>query len=340
MNPRSVLDHWRDSGELNDAGYRQALLDLGLAPDAGRWRILAERLLLVGGVLCLLAGTLMLFASNWLAWPRLARVGVAEAGWLALLAWAYLAKPQGFAKRWALFAVGTMSGIWLAVIGQAYQTGADVWQLFAVWAALALPWALIAHFVPLWGLWIVIVSVGLQLWLPHAPWRAPISAFSPFEDTNLPLIVFWLAALAAVEWKRAAQAHWSERILPRLLGFGVGVLLTIPACLIAAGEHARAYGERTPGSDALILCVWLASLVAAIWFSLWRRDLFLLALPLFSVWAAVLSGILGRGNSSALLFPVAILAVGGLGGIGWFVHDRHRQWQAPAAKAAVVEVAP
>ncbi|AMP00419.1 hypothetical protein CAter282_2561 [Collimonas arenae] len=339
MNARSILDHWHDTGALDQQGYRQALRALHLAPDAARWRQLAARLLLIGGVLCVLAGTLMLFASNWLAWPRLARVGAAETGWLALLVWAFMTRPDNQARRWALFAVATMTGIWLAVIGQAYQTGADAWQLFALWAALALPWALLANFAPLWGLWIVIVSLALQLWLPHAPWRSALSAWDPFDNANLPLIGFWLAALAVAEWRQNAAAPWTARILPRLLGLGLALLLTIQACMILAGEHLHAFGEYSPTTNGLVLLLWLACVGAALYFYSLRRDLLMLALPLFSVWVAVLAWIANFTHDSGWLYPTALLAIGGLGGIAWWLHARHRQWQT-ASRSALQELAP
>src|SRR5690606_25106025 len=38
----------------------------------------------------------------------------------------------------AAIATGTL----LALVGQIYQTGADAWQLFLLWAVLLLPWVL------------------------------------------------------------------------------------------------------------------------------------------------------------------------------------------------------
>lgn len=333
MNARAILDHWQDTGALDQPGYRRALLALRLAPDAERWRQLAARLLLICGALCLLAGVLMVFASNWLSWPRLARVGAAEAGWLALLAWAFLARPGSEGRRWALFSVAAMSGIWLAVIGQAYQTGADVWQLFALWAALALPWALLAGFAPLWGLWIVIVSLALQLWLPHAPWRPALSAWSLFDDANLLLAAFWLAALVLAEWRQSAAASWTARILPRLLGLGLALLLTVQVSMVLAGEHPHVFGLAAGAGNGVILVLWLACVTTALLFYLRRRDLLLLALPLFSIWVAALAWVVGSANGDNWLYPVALLAIAGLGAIGWWLHTRHREWQGAPLQA-------
>lgn len=53
----------------------------------------------------------------------------------------------------------------LAFFGQTYQTGADPWQLFALWALLALPllWAVRGDL--LWTLWVLVVDTAMALWL-------------------------------------------------------------------------------------------------------------------------------------------------------------------------------
>lgn len=62
-----------------------------------------------------------------------------------------------------LLATLALGGL-LAFVGQTYQTGADAWQLFATWAALALLWALAARRDAMWALWLLITGLGLALW--------------------------------------------------------------------------------------------------------------------------------------------------------------------------------
>ncbi|WP_284209194.1 DUF2157 domain-containing protein, partial [Chitiniphilus shinanonensis] len=208
MDPRTRLETWHDHGALSRAGLRQALDGLGLRPDAARWRTSAERLLLGCGVLALLSGIVMMFAANWLAWPRLARVGLAAAIVLAALAASWLTRRDVPAHRWAVFALATLAGVLLAVIGQAYQTGADAWQLFALWALLALPWAAYLRWLPLWSLWLGIVSLALVAWQGVHRLEPLLLVFS--NDLNLPLLLGWAAAWAACE-RWADPAGWGRR---------------------------------------------------------------------------------------------------------------------------------
>lgn len=52
-------------------------------------------------------------------------------------------------------------GALLAFFGQHYQTGADTWQLFAIWSALVLPLAFIVRSNVLWCAWILIAAAAL-----------------------------------------------------------------------------------------------------------------------------------------------------------------------------------
>ncbi|MDP3626311.1 MAG: DUF2157 domain-containing protein [Hydrogenophaga sp.] len=60
-----------------------------------------------------------------------------------------------------LLAVGAL----FAYFGQTYQTGADAWQLFALWAALTLPLALGTRHDVVWAAWALVAAVGVSLWV-------------------------------------------------------------------------------------------------------------------------------------------------------------------------------
>ena len=64
----------------------------------------------------------------------------------------------------ALFCATLVLGGLLAFVGQTYQTGADAWQLFAAWAALALIWVGLSRRDWLWLVWVLIAAVGIVMW--------------------------------------------------------------------------------------------------------------------------------------------------------------------------------
>lgn len=63
----------------------------------------------------------------------------------------------------ALLGIGGL----FAYFGQTYQTGADPWQLFAIWAALTLPLCLGIRHDAVWAPWAMVCMSAIALWV-HA----------------------------------------------------------------------------------------------------------------------------------------------------------------------------
>ncbi|MDO5692435.1 MAG: DUF2157 domain-containing protein [Pseudomonadota bacterium] len=120
-----------------------------------------ERGLAVLAALLLGAGLIFWVAANWQDQTREFKLYLLE-GAVLVSSIAALAWPRG---RTALLLLATLAlGGLLAYVGQTYQTGADAWQLFATWAALALAWAVAARRDGLWAAWLLIVGLALALW--------------------------------------------------------------------------------------------------------------------------------------------------------------------------------
>jgi len=130
-------------------------------PARADWHRWLERALLMLGTALLCAGVIVFFAFNWDALHKFTKFGLLAGlltGLAALAAWRPAGDGVGQA---ALAGAQVVSGVWMAVIGQTYQTGADAWQLFALWTLLAVPWALAARAAPHWWLVIVVGNVAL-----------------------------------------------------------------------------------------------------------------------------------------------------------------------------------
>jgi uncharacterized membrane protein len=120
-----------------------------------------------------------------------------------------------------------LTGVLLAVIGQVYQTGADVFELFVAWAALILPWTVISRHAAHWLLWLVVAEVALVLYGEQV--------LVPVEDMSSELV--WVAvgatvalALAAREWAVHRGMAWLSGHWTRLvLLFGAVAALFAPA---------------------------------------------------------------------------------------------------------------
>lgn len=156
---RRALAHWRALGRLAPAGV--AAPWARTEPVATDWRRWLDTALMALGTALLCAGVIVFFAFNWQDLHKFSKFGLL-AGALTLLAGFAWLRPAGdTAGRAALGGAQVLAGVLLAVIGQTYQTGADAWQLFALWALLAVPWALAARAAPHWWLAIVVGNVAL-----------------------------------------------------------------------------------------------------------------------------------------------------------------------------------
>jgi uncharacterized membrane protein len=145
-----------------DAAGTQALFDAaGLAQEPPQvrqrlWPVTAILAAALGGF-----GLILWLAANWDTLGRLGRFALLQGVVVVMCvgaAWRpALRAPLGLL---ALLCIGGL----FAYFGQTYQTGADAWQLFAVWAALALPLCLGARSDVLWAPWALITLTAVSLW--------------------------------------------------------------------------------------------------------------------------------------------------------------------------------
>jgi uncharacterized membrane protein len=86
------------------------------------------------------------------------------------------------------------TGALFAYFGQTYQTGADPWQLFALWALLTLALCLGLRSDVLWVPWVLVAMAGVSLWVhAHSGHRWGVQ-----PDGFTVHMVGWAAALALV----------------------------------------------------------------------------------------------------------------------------------------------
>ena len=214
-------------------------------------------------------GIVFWIAANWQTLGRLGRFALLQGFVVAMCAGA-LWKPAARAPlgQLALLAIGAL----FAYFGQTYQTGADPWQLFAVWAVLALPLCLAARSDVLWAPWALIVMTGISLWV-HAHtghrWRVQ-------PDDLAAHVSGWLAALVLVGFLGAPLRNltgagvWGQRVaialaVVMITSTAIGGLVGSQALLhyalgllvlaLAAGLLARDASFEIFGLSAVALCL-------------------------------------------------------------------------------------
>jgi uncharacterized membrane protein len=156
MQGRSEILEWTEDGRIAARDLRRALELAGALPDAGAWRQFLDRLLLFAGTVLVAAGLIFFLAFNWHDLGRMAKFAMVEVVLVAALAAVWRFGVEHIAGKAALLGAALFTGALFALIGQTYQTGADTFELFAVWALAVLPWALVARFPALWLFWLLL----------------------------------------------------------------------------------------------------------------------------------------------------------------------------------------
>nr|WP_216627676.1 DUF2157 domain-containing protein [Corallococcus exercitus] len=219
-----------DAGILAPDAYGRALHLAVATPARPAWRAFLSTTLMALGSLLVLAGVVYFFAFNWAELGRFSKLGLVSLGIVgaAVGAWRLGERPAG---QFALLAAAVLVGPLLAVYGQAYQTGADPYELFIGWGVLILPWVALARFTPLWMLQLVLVNTGVILF-----WGQRMGRFGSHEE-QLALVLGLLNGFAWATYEHFAnqKVAWLRgRWMPRLLSLmalgplvGLGILFIV-----------------------------------------------------------------------------------------------------------------
>jgi uncharacterized membrane protein len=218
---------------LFDAGTltlkaRDAALEALRGPK--EWLKWFDRLLLGFGATLILAGVVFFFAFNWNKITPFQKFGLIELGIAACIVGAFFAGLEKLPGKVLLTGAAILVGVFLAVFGQVYQTGADAYELFLGWLLLVLLWILISRFAGLWLLGIVLLNLtlllyGAQVALPNDIWTA--------SGMFLLLALVDACLLALVEWGGSRGISWIvQPPLRQILLATALTCLTIPTIML------------------------------------------------------------------------------------------------------------
>ncbi|QXR36085.1 GDYXXLXY domain-containing protein [Alcaligenes aquatilis] len=246
-------------------------------------------------VLLLASGLVTWIAANWENWGHVAKFALAQGAVLisAGLALLFRRRSGGWghdlgvpAALTGLAAVAT--GGLLALIGQTYQTGADPWQLFALWTVLIIPWVFTVRSVFLSVLWLVLINTAFYLWIDVA--RLDWFGRSYTSQTLLALAVNALLLLAAETIWRARHDPW--RIVPRVAAIAVGFFIG---------------AQVMEGNFLLGLALFLALYGV---YRYRRPDLLIMSLASFGAYGSLSMLIIEYAGDAFLLIVVVIVGLG------------------------------
>lgn len=287
-----------EAGVLGEAARGRAYELLSMTPPAGVWLQLLSRLLLALGAALAVAGVVFFFAFNWASLPGWGKLSLLGAS-VALTALAALRQARSRqARQVLLLAASLLVGPLLGVYGQTYQTGADPWGLFALWGALALPWALVGQSPALWMVEVALADAATMLWFEQVQDGSERLAWGALAAAGVNA-----AAWLGWELLAARGASWARgRWWPRVAASSVLCAL-LPLAVVAIIDDLK-----TPALAAGLAAELLV--IAGSLAAFRRRDLFVVAAALAAgmvVVDALVARVLFDGFRNA---PAATLFMG------------------------------
>lgn len=304
---RQLLLEWAEQAQISAADLPRAMRLGDAVPSQRDWRRFLDLLLLGMGGLLTVSGVIFFFAYNWDNLGRFTRFMLVEALIVISIGAVWRLGLEKISGRVALMMASVFVGVLLALIGQTYQTGADTYELFAVWTVLILPWTLLGRFDGLWVLWLLLVNLSIVLYFDtFGRW---FDWWSGVEQLLWILFLINTCALIIWEWVIAqGKSRRSLRWMTRLLATVSGGLITTIAILVLIDDGWTSF--------LVGITAWLAWMAAAyFWYRLKVLDVYVLAIGVLSV-VAVLNVAIGRMLFHGVLDNVAGLLVISLTVIG------------------------
>jgi uncharacterized membrane protein len=307
------------AGELTGDDVARAYAAASATPAREGWALLVDRTLLVLGALLAVAGVIFFFTFNWDKLGSSGKFGLIGAGIVLSVAAAQQRTLARVGGRMALVAAALLVGPLLAVYGQTYQTGADPFELFLLWALLATPWAIAARSRLLWGVIIALADVAAGLFAEQVLGQADDS---PWRDgAELPIVAgIHLVSLVALE-----LAAKGDRKLPRLVALvGAGVVSFGAAWWVFDKGHS----QMAPA--LCVVCTPFAWVGLIHVYRRRRRDMAMLAVAgasMVTVTTSVVAKILSDASDSGLAtaFFTGLTLTGEVAALAfWLRHETKR----------------
>jgi uncharacterized membrane protein len=201
---------------------------------------------------------------------RLAQLVLLQS-WVLVMAVAAWLRPGAARAPLALLSLLGIGAL-LAFIGQTYQTGADPWQLFALWALLGLAIVLAVRHDIVWAPWAAVAMTGVALWLStHSAHRWRVEP----QDLQPQLLAAAMAALlvlllGAPLRRFTGAGAWSLRCAV--------VLASLLLCGLAIGGLLQSTVGPTYPLGLLVVAAGLVLMASRRWFDLFALSALTLAL--------------------------------------------------------------
>jgi|WetSurMetagenome_2_1015567.scaffolds.fasta_scaffold07101_4 uncharacterized membrane protein len=255
---------------------RVAALDI-LYPKHQLWAQWTYYLLLLTGTALVLSGIIYFFAFNWFKLTSFEKFALVEIAILSMLMGTFHFKLNSLIGKLCLLSSSILIGVFLAVFGQIYQTGADSYQLFLAWSIFISIWVVISNFAVLWFILLILLNMCLILF-----WQQGLNNFIFYESKNMlfSCLAFLNGAFLILrEYGYLKGLEWlNGRWLRIVLVLGVLVSLYIPTFMFIVDFHRINYNI----SIGLIFSL-IAHVIFLAYYRYKQPDLWVIATTILSI---------------------------------------------------------
>lgn len=336
---RDQLDHLATRLDLSRDAVEESLRFTGLTPSLSGWRLFIDAILRWVGVATLSAGAIFFIAANWRDFGLAGRFVLLQTAFIICIGVAMWRPSACLIAAPSLAVAFVLAGGMLALFGQSYQTGADLYELFISWAGLALVLVAGSRSPIVWALWWTVLNVGLSLFCGlhgqgEPAWRLVSLGINPELATLLilPFTVNLFGALLLQHLHARQSSPVAAQWLVRLMFAAAFVYGVWAGVLVISGHFGERYNAAPKASGVAFLCLLVGIVLTVVLTVLRRRDVF----PLMVVsGSAIILSTVGIGSSlhggdSGLFFLIATWIIISTAAASIGLMALHRTWQADA----------
>jgi uncharacterized membrane protein len=312
---RNELINLIENNLVTDENLDEAVTLANIIPNSSRWLTFLNQLFLWTGSIALGLSMLFFIAFNWLEFGRFAKFALVEVSLAGAIISYLILKKESLLAKASITVAAIFVGVLLALFGQTYQTGADPWQLFFIWACLILPWTMTARFSVLWLISVILINVAFILYIDahnrlfFLRYVQDVILWGLFAINFVSLIVWQLASV---------KCKWlDDGFSMRFITVTVAILITILA-IISVSEGNMLSNLAVP--------MWAICMGLGYW--LYRRrsvELFILAIGCLSgimLIATLFINLLFNGSEIISAFLLLALIIVGLGACSaWWLNS-------------------
>ncbi len=203
--------------------------------------------------------------------PKWSKLALLEGAMLVSFALAAVLGIKRLPGQCLLLAGTVFIGVFFAVFGQIYQTGADAWQLFALWALLMLGFVGLSRFPGQWILQWSITGLALLLWMQQTiHWN-----YGEYWIRGLIMALYTLG-IWTLQILLTRRYRWLSVLWLRVLTLFIGHLWLFSAAVIALFD------------DNVVVLFTVVTLVAGLLWWHWQKGRDLLSQVIGAVTLAML----------------------------------------------------